>query len=545
MKFSTSDWIFTGAVAAILAAAAFLLPPCPIWITDNGNKYIIMRNFAEHNTVKLHHIVPELAQTGTFHIQHHEGALRSFYPEFYPVLCSYFYSKSCERTAAIPAMAGTIICAMLVLYWSKSKLLAGCTAVGTALFFYSFVLWEMTLSCAAVSAAILLTLKLRRPLLGGLLLGASLLLREEAYFAAAAFAFALLIFREYRSMLLFCAGAAIGMLPNWVYQYIQFGSILGLHGKIYLAGTGEFSFAGTLWNYFHHLLRNEPTSAPGEIYITIVPTIFLLASGFIRNKAVKCGALLLMLTGAVVMLARYLQQSGFSYPAACSTGFFAAVPVGWLFFADLKRSLCRQAKIYRIASCFILVYILTVPSVLTRGDVGLIWSARHFILLMPLLVILSAKSWNHIKSDSLKFSGYLPLGIIVFAICQQLAGIYSLNAISRESSNLENTIRQYKTPIIASDVFYLPEMTPRLWFENVMLDISTSEKADSIKELRPQEMLLILSAKPQFRRITNTDLAELMKNYTPQTGVQHFRMSKGTGFIDLLILKLKANGVKK
>ena len=193
-------------------------------------------------------------------------------------------------------------------------------------------------------------------------------------------------------------------------------------------------------------------------------------------------------------------------------------------------------------SCFAAVYILTVPSVLTRGDIGLIWSARHFMLLMPILVILSAKSLKHIMPADIKYAEILPLGVALFAVCQQIAGIYSLYTISNEARSLENTVREFKTPVIASDVFYLPEMTPRLWFENIMLDISTAQKANAVSNLHPKEMLLILSNAPQFRRISNTDLAKLMQNYVPASGVVRFKKSAGTGFIDLMLLKVRHKG---
>ena len=71
MKLSSQNLIFMGALAAVLAVTAFILPPAPVWITDNGSKYIIMRTFHEHKSVKLQHFAPELAPTGVFHIQHY------------------------------------------------------------------------------------------------------------------------------------------------------------------------------------------------------------------------------------------------------------------------------------------------------------------------------------------------------------------------------------------------------------------------------------------------------------------------------------------
>ena len=540
MKFFPQNLLFTGALTLVLAVTAFILPALPVWITDNGNKYIIMRNFAEHKTVKLQHPVPELAPTGGFHIQHHEGALRSFYPEFYPVLCSFFYSKNCERAASIPAIAGTLLAAWVVLLWTKSKAAAAFTALGTPLFFYSFVLWEMTLSCAAVTCALFLLFKKRHTLAAGLIIGLSLFLREEAYFVSGSLIFALLCFREFKSSLLLFCGIIAGMVPVWLWQYIEFGNILGLHGKTYLAGTGTQSLSGVLWNYFHHLLRCEPTGAGYEKYITIVPLVLLFCGSFFRNRKVKFALLGVMLLSGVVMLLKYIQTPGISYAAACSTGLFAAMPACWIFFADLRSSFTRQAKIYRILALFAVVYIATVPAVLTRGDVGLIWSARHFIVIAPVLVILSAKCAKNIHLQSI-----VPFAAVgVFAIAQQLSGIHSLNTISKESLALENLIRSHKTQAVISDVFYLPEMTPRLWFENTFLDISKPQNAGKLVENMPEKVLLVLSAAPQFRRISNQDLSRILQKCDIKSAPQRFRMERGTGFIDLIILPVSAKEAK-
>ena len=537
MKFSSQNFLFVGALAAVLAVIAFILPPAPVWITDNGSKYIIMRTYSEHNTVKLQHCAPELAPTGGFHIQHHEKNLRSFYPEFYPVLCSYFYSRNCERACAIPAAAGTLICAFLVLLWTKSKPLSTITALGTALFFYSFVLWEMTLSCAAITGALYLVLKKRRYLEGGLLMGASIFLREEAYFAVACLAFALAVFKEFKPAAIFLAGAVAGMVPSWIHQYIEFGHILGLHGKIYIAGTGTQSPAGILWNYFHHLLRGEPTGKKFETLFTIIPTFFMLYCGVSSNRKLKVCSVSLAIAAGCILLIRYVQNSGYSYSAACSTGFFAAVPAAWLFIADIRNNLTRQAKQYRILAVFVLTALLTVPAVLTRGDIGLIWSARHFMFLMPAVVILSGKSMKHFAVFSGRKNLILPSLLAAFAIAQQLAGVYSLYAVSNECSMLENTIRKMRTGIVASDVFFLPEMTPRLWFENITVDISKTDNVRKLIELRPKEILLVLSATPQFRRVPGTVLSEILKHYTPEQPVS-FNTGRGTGFINLVIAKL-------
>jgi hypothetical protein len=44
---------------ALLTFAAAFLPPQAVWITDNGNKLMIMHNFAEYGSIFFNHAVPE------------------------------------------------------------------------------------------------------------------------------------------------------------------------------------------------------------------------------------------------------------------------------------------------------------------------------------------------------------------------------------------------------------------------------------------------------------------------------------------------------
>ena len=88
----------TGAVLALLCAAAAALPSGAVWITDNGNKAIICRNFAETGQTALRHPMPEFFPLGGFHfLRLPDGTLRSFYLEFMPLLSAPFLRIFGER----------------------------------------------------------------------------------------------------------------------------------------------------------------------------------------------------------------------------------------------------------------------------------------------------------------------------------------------------------------------------------------------------------------------------------------------------------------
>ena len=221
---------------------------------------------------------------------------------------------------------------------------------------------------------------------------------------------------------------------------------------------------------------------------------------------------------------------------------FAALPLSWFYFANIGKLLTRQAKNYRILAAFILIYILTVPAVLTRGDVGLIWSARHFMVLLPFIIITSAKSIKFFSFDKTPSMRFLPAAVAIFAVIQQFAGVYSCAAVANECFELENSIRKTGCKAVASDVFYLPEMTPRLWFECDFYDLSEPEKIEKLTKILPDKMVLMVSPQPQFRRIADSNLRYLLNFYDIPEPPVHFKKERGTGFIDLLILKLVRKG---
>ena len=82
-------------------------------------------------------------------------------------------------------------------------------------------------------------------------------------------------------------------------------------------------------------------------------------------------------------------------------------------------------------------------------------------------------------------------------------------------------------------------MTPRLWFECDLYDLSTPEKIEILCRKLPEKLTLILSPQPQFRRIADSNLRYLLSFYDIPAPPVHFKKQRGTGFIDLLILRIE------
>ncbi|MBQ6352138.1 MAG: hypothetical protein IJJ28_02580 [Lentisphaeria bacterium] len=500
----------------MLLAISRMLPPFAVWITDNGNKYIVMRNYAETGEAAIRHPAPEFFPTGGFHFVRHKSGYRSFYSEYYPRIAAWWWKLCGERGPGWLSMLGTALTAgMLALLWRKNPVLLLLIVVATPMLFFSFLLWEMTWSvCAALAAWMLL--ERRHSAAAGIVLGASLLLREEAYCFALAVLAALAWRRDLRAAGGFLVGFALAVIPLWVWQYGEFGHILGLHGGNYYANNraaAEFSLSnelvGALWNYYHHLLRFD--AFRGRFGWLV------LAWGFLTRD-----------TG----------NEAFS--AAFVTGAVGSNPLFLPFYLNWRRAWLSRSRFIRDAAVTASVYLLIVPPLLTRSDIGLIYGARHFLCIMPLMLILSAHFLR--KKFFPAGSRILPLTAPVAAVMLQCGSLSALANVSRESAELERAINALPEKAVVTDIFFLPEQTPHLFFTKTMLRLDDGNAAALAKYLKKQSpggFLLVLSADPRFRRISNARLAELLGTATPAEAPLRFLLRPGSGFMDLLIVRCR------
>ena len=123
-------------VAIVLLAAlpALLLPAGAGWITDNGNKYIIMRSLAEHGSTAIAAPAAELDPEGKFfpdggfHFRRFDGTMRSIYPEYFPALSLPFYRLFGERGVLVLPALGAMAAALLFGAWRRRMAAASSTS---------------------------------------------------------------------------------------------------------------------------------------------------------------------------------------------------------------------------------------------------------------------------------------------------------------------------------------------------------------------------------------------------------------------------------
>lgn len=534
MSVSCRTVFYCSTAVFLLLGALFCLKPGAVWITDNGNKYIMMRHFAQGGGKIIPHAVPELFPTGGFHFIKAPGGAVSFYLPYLSALTAPFYRIFGERGALFFPLCATLL--LLGLAWKYWNIPPPLLLLSTPLFFYSLVLWEMTPGACLVLAVLLLTAKKHFPL-AGVLLGVSLLMREEGYFVCAALGGALLLTGRFRETGKFLAGFLGAALVVWGYQWISDGHFLGYHGKMYYLNNNEqFSLTGQMkvvfFNFFHHLFRFDSWGT-SKLNCLVWSALLPLAAGafprFREGVKVKYLSVGIYLGCMAFLAAGVWFQKDVIMTASLLTGLFTATPVvagfmvNWHPFLKMKR--------FRGVTLFILLYTAAVPVLMTASDIGLVWGSRHFLVLLAPLVYLSVTGFRLSfgkRRGKLFFAAAAAVSIAI-----QLFGLYALERVSSDSHSIEADLLARKEKVIVTDVFYIPEQMPRLFFEKTVLQVVTPQDAARLKaylqEKKIKNLLLILS--PRFRRMDDGVLKEVL-TACPLTAPPEKLTGKG-GFPDL------------
>ena len=543
----------------VLNVMAQFLPPAPQWITDNGNKYIVMRNLAETGSPSIRHPAPEFFPTGGFHFVRHRGHIRSFYPEYYPALAAKWWKLTGDRGLVWLSMLGTAaaVALLTLILGERRGLVPFLLAFATPMCFFSFLLWEMTWSVFLSLAAWILVQK-KRYVVAGAVLGASLLLREEAYFFAFALTVALACRKDFKGAAKFLLGMAALTIPIWIWQYLEFGHIFGLHGGNYYANnrvSGDFSprgfVRGIVWNYAHHLFRFDAFPRGGKLstlnYLCLTPAMLAVVAGaFTSRKSDKIKAVLgiAAVAGWFVLVLGYLFRTtdNEAFSAAMITGAVGSNPLFLPFYLNWRRAWLSRSTAIRDAAVTVCVYLLLVPPLMTRNDIGLIYGARHFLCVMPLMLLMSAH-FAGIKALTGRFRFVVPVtaGLAAAAaLMLQYGSFTALRNVAAEAAEFEHAVGSLPEKTVVTDIFFIPEQTPHLFFDK---DVFQLEDVPALTEYlhcsKRRDFVLLLSADPRFRRIGNDKLAHLLNAAGPIVPPVRFRKTPGSGFMDVHIVRCR------
>ena len=203
---------------------------------------------------------------------------------------------------------------------------------------------------------------------------------------------------------------------------------------------------------------------------------------------------------------------------------------------------CRRPEL-RLAARFTAIFIFAAPPLLTRSDIGLTWGARHFLVVMPFLITLSlhgiaAAGFGRVRKNTALAA------LAVSSLLIQLWGFTALAAVTHENRAAEDFLEAFPGEIIVSDVFFLPEQTPRLLFSRLWLGLENDDTCDALtarlRESGVSRFTLVLS--PRFRRISDAALGRLLAAYPPESDPVRFAYPGGGGVMELFAVGCRRAG---
>lgn len=549
--------------ALLLAAATWLLPPGAVWITDNGNKYIVMRNVLETGSLAIESAEPEFFPRGGFHFLRYRDGIHSFHAPWFALLSAPFYRIFGERGVVVLPLLSLLALLGVFQYLYRNRLLTLLLALATPLWFYSLLLWEMVpAALITLMGAALVIFRAASGedrfsgtvFAGGAILGCGLWLREELYIAAAALTLAMLLCRRWRGALALFGGFVVAAAPLWLTNLLCFDHILGLHGRYYYLNNRPAGFSlleelmGTIWNYYHHLLRFDVDVRGGALNLLgPLATAAAVAAGAARKphdwRVFKFAALMFSGLAGVICAGMLFTHPAPALATGMTAGLWSSVPLFGGFLINWRPLLCSRSPRVRLTARFVTICVLAAPPLFTRNDIGLTWGARHFLMIMPFLLVLS---WRGIVMAGFGRRRFVTVltAVTAGALLIEIWGFTTLRTVTRENRAAEEFIAGFPSQVVVSDIFFLPEQTPRLFFSRQWLGIENDADGEALlhhlEERGVDRFTLVLS--PRFRRISDATLAKILTSYPPVAEPVAFSYPNGGGIMELLAVECRRSG---
>ena len=544
--------LFIGSFAVIAAVYLILfsiLPKESIWISDEGNRIMTVQAYAENGSHALPdpltgivRIPPGIRAYPEPYFIQKNGQWRSAYQLFFPWLVSQIYMLLGREGAWLVSVLGG-----LLTIWSVGMLgrqlfaddkLASLTmalcAFCTPVWFYSGTFLETT--CAAFFAVLAVWIfldSLEKPkgilrrALCGVLIGISILFREEGFIFAAGMGLAMLFwYFSWKRVIAYAAGAALVVIPLLIWNYCDSGSIFGMHHQIYAhlpKGKGAF-LTIQLTNYsFYLFLLCLPFW--GQLNL-IIPWVLLAGMGLRMipklQKVTECFYFSVAIVGCGASLWCNLrtQHGGvFIYQSLLDH-----VPIFALFLLFVPVLLRVKSKEIRFLSLITLVGIFLPPFLLNYDQPGMFWGGRHFLNIVPLLCVLSVfllfRQEN--LSRAARTGGWL---LLLLSLAANGAGYGVLSAKRNFSAQYVRELAKPEYQVIVTDMFWMPEELAWIHRGKCVLLLTS---ADSLDQVRPffrangiRKFHLLLGK--NYRRISNESVVRSMQEIevTPGMRFQH------------------------
>jgi hypothetical protein len=130
-------------------------------------------------------------------------------------------------------------------------------------------------------------------------------------------------------------------------------------------------------------------------------------------------------------------------------------------------------------------------------------------------------------------------GLAGISIIWQLCGFYALLKVSEESDSLTRTVLANSKRIVASDVFFLPEQTPELFFERDFCEVTNRSQLESLlaELVRRGENEVLFITSPRWSRL-DKETRVLLGKHTARVGSSFAFKSASSGFADLVLVQV-------
>ncbi len=544
-------------ICLIYALLTALMPLDVFWITDGGNKFITMENIIRDRSDAISYPAADIDAEGkffpysNFHFVRHNEKVFSIFPPYFPALASFFYRAAGYWGLYLISIFSTGIVLLLTRRLIQrlklpDKYLLSLPALGlcTPFFFYSLTFWEMTLTALLTTTAMLMLVRhteknttTQEFLMAGLMMGSAIILREDIYVLAAAMIAAMLVLKYKKiNIAATCAGILAIVTPLWLIQYAKYGHILGLHGSKYYAHnldaneTGIIAFIIKQLNgYYTYLLKfNSGDFADKPYYFLLVmPFVLAVIAGIMyKNPARRATATYVMLLLATISSAILTIMLLINTQPVLNTIFTVGLLTSSPLLVPLLLSTrsffssrLRRIKLMLLTSA---IYCIAIAPMLTQSDLGIIWGARHFIYLFPLLVPLCIyamiKLFYRIENRQLALK-IAVLGIVLCSISLliQVKGVANLFLMKNNVAKMNNHLASVNE-VIVSDIYWLPTENPRLFYNKKFMQVNSGQELEKFIELMKRNNVrtftLVLAKDINYRRITNDDIKRLLTRIT-------------------------------
>ncbi|UDQ96485.1 hypothetical protein AAEX28_05330 [Lentisphaerota bacterium WC36G] len=508
----------------------FQMPANGYWVTDSGNKAISAQSMAKFGTISINYPAAGIDKNGDFFPYSYfhftklaDGKIYSFYPFYYSAVNAFSYdfiAGSLYIFIINSALFFSLTFAILVLMQKNLHLrfppwaLIITTALITPCFFYSLVVWEYGLATLLTSLSLLYILKYYTSqhnfnlFLAGIVLGLGCYIREECFFIGIAIGLVFLYQKiSIKRIFSYSIGAIIATVPFFIINKIVYGSILGIHAVGY-SKLNEFADNGAqpaniifekLLNFYIYLLSIEPNSPQkyspevlNKIIIISLPVVALFLVGFINKnskaiKNIKISALCLAAISSLYISTSYLNSNEPILNTLFSKGLFGMVPI--LIIALIGSNYIFQKKCSkRIQFLYLICIVYTIILCLTlnQGVPGIIFGPRHFLILIPsmmLLTIYTGGKFISTLNQNQKGLTLLSVAILGFSsLLIEFAAVSTLYQkkiyISDIATKLQRNQQQFNNQYVVSDVFWLAQEFGSVFYDKNIKFLAANKSSD-------------------------------------------------------------------